>query len=186
MAKGGTVKTVVLYESMFGATRKIAEAIAEGARTHSEVTVVPLADQASASVAGADLIIVGAPTHALTMPTAASRKQAVEWTEDPKKDLELDNGAPETGVKEWLENVPASQNRYATFDTRTGLMSHFPGSAAAQIDKALHKRRMTRIARPESFVVENSGALRVGEEARATQWGAAVAGASSAAGAVPA
>ena len=175
MAKGITVKTVVLYETMFGSTRQIAEAIAAGAEAYADVTLVSLADGNAPDISDTDLVIAGAPTHALTMPTAASRKQAQQWADDSTKPFTLDGDAATTGVREWLDVVAPQECSFATFDTRTGLMSHLPGSAAAQIDKLLRKRRMTRVARAESFIVENGGGLRDGELERATRWGAEVA-----------
>ena len=56
---------VVVYESMYGNTHLVANAIAEGsgAATTAEIVVVPVAE-AHQHLDRADVIIVGGPTHA--------------------------------------------------------------------------------------------------------------------------
>src|SRR5258706_498153 len=58
------MKAVVIYESMYGNTHRIASAIAAGFRRHGEAVVVPVRDADAALVASADLAVVGGPTHA--------------------------------------------------------------------------------------------------------------------------
>jgi flavorubredoxin len=43
------MKAVVIYESMYGNTRSIATAVAEGLRTHGEAIAVPVAEPIRAS-----------------------------------------------------------------------------------------------------------------------------------------
>ena len=60
------MRTVVIYESVFGNTRQIAEAIAAGIRVSqpgSEVACVPVTTATAELVSGADLLIAGDPTH---------------------------------------------------------------------------------------------------------------------------
>ena len=52
------MKTVIVYESLFGNTRRVADAIAEGARTIGEVHVYNVADATPAFLIGADLVFV--------------------------------------------------------------------------------------------------------------------------------
>ena len=68
------MKAVVIYESMYGNTHLIANAIAEGLRNHGQVTVVPVDEADAALVETADLLVVGGPTHAHGMSRANTRK----------------------------------------------------------------------------------------------------------------
>ena len=87
------MKAVVIYESMYGNTHLIANAIAEGLRAHGEVTVVPVAEARATVVEDADLVVVGGPTHAHGMSRTATRKGAVDAARKPGSDLVLE--APE-------------------------------------------------------------------------------------------
>lgn len=68
-------RLIVVYESNTGNTRKMAEAVAQGAREVSEVEVV-LANVGQASeeqLAEADGIVLGAPTRNTKVPPAMSQ-----------------------------------------------------------------------------------------------------------------
>jgi len=73
-----TMRAVVVYESMYGNTHLIADAIGAGLRSAFDVTVVPVAEAGPAVLAGADLVVVGGPTHIHGMSRASTRKAAVE------------------------------------------------------------------------------------------------------------
>jgi menaquinone-dependent protoporphyrinogen IX oxidase len=72
------MRALVVYESMYGNTREIASNIADGFRVGYEVTLVPVARATAELVAGADLLVVGAPTHRHGLSSAASRQQAAQ------------------------------------------------------------------------------------------------------------
>ena len=57
------MRVVIVYESMFGNTHLIADAIAEGLAPGNEVTVVPVAQAGRELLDGADLVVAGGPTH---------------------------------------------------------------------------------------------------------------------------
>jgi flavorubredoxin len=70
-----TARLIVVYESLSGNTRKMAEAVAQGAREVPEVEVV-LANVGQASEAQlteADAIILGAPTRNTKVPPGMSQ-----------------------------------------------------------------------------------------------------------------
>lgn len=64
------MRVTVLFESDYGNTAAIADAIAEGLRPHAQVDVRPV----DGSSINADLLVVGAPTHVHGLPSARSRK----------------------------------------------------------------------------------------------------------------
>ena len=65
------MRAVVVYESMYGNTRVVAEAIGAGLGEEHDVVVVPAGEADESVVDGAQLLVVGGPTHAhsMTRPT---------------------------------------------------------------------------------------------------------------------
>ena len=101
---------LVVYESMFGNTRQIAEAIAAVLSERCTVQLVAVS-QAPLEVHDVDLLVVGGPTHALGMSRPSTRTGA------------RDKGATgdvARGVREWLRGVTfVPRPALATaFDTR--------------------------------------------------------------------
>ena len=152
----------VVYESMFGNTAEVARAIARGAdaSTCAEVHEITPSD-----VAGADLLIVGGPTHAFSMSRPSTRHGAVEQGAVPSVE--------DLGLREWLAGLPDHLDApVATFDTRAAKVRHLPGSAAKAAAKVL--RRRTHVLDRESFYVDDTtGPLLPGELRRAEAWGRA-------------
>src|SRR5262249_1708788 len=71
------MRAVVVYESMFGNTRTVAEAIAAGLSSSSvPTTVVSVFSKEDVDLHGVDLLVVGAPTHVHGMPSTRSRAAA--------------------------------------------------------------------------------------------------------------
>jgi menaquinone-dependent protoporphyrinogen IX oxidase len=115
---------VIVYEAMFGGTRRVAEAVADGLARSARCTVVEVGQAPTVIGADVDLLVVGAPTHAFGMSTADSRSEAQRETTQPVISREL-------GVQEWLASlvVLSTQTRTAAFDTRVK-QRWVPGSAA--------------------------------------------------------
>jgi flavorubredoxin len=57
------MKALVVYESMFGNTRQIAEAIAAGLAESVDVAAVEVSEATAEAAEGADLLVAGGPTH---------------------------------------------------------------------------------------------------------------------------
>lgn len=159
----GHGRALVVYESMFGNTASVAEAIREGLEEGSwEVELAP-ADRAPTELHPFDLVVVGAPTHAFGMPSDSTRKAAGDQASRPIT-------VPPSGVREWLLRLrPGSGARAATFDTRVR-QRWVPGSAAARVGRRLHTLGIP-VDATESFRVDGTeGPLMVGELARAREW----------------
>lgn len=159
--------TLIVVESAFGNTRRVAEAIAEGIGAQARVV---RADNAPASIPeGVDLLLVGAPTHAFHLPTDSSRKEAVN------------KGAAEVqaaGLAEWIATLEArTALRAIAFDTvvkQPRVMSAL-GSASARSARLLRDRGFLRVERGPSFLVTGTaGPLAEGELERARRWGASL------------
>lgn len=171
------MKAVVVYESMYGNTHQIADAIGRGLASRGEVVVVPVAEAAPALVESADLLVIGGPTHAHGMSRTGTRKAAV----DQAKDNPIDPSASGPGLREWLEAIPPAAASAAAFDTRAGVApAVLTGRASKGIAKQLHQHGFGQVVEPESFLVDKDNHLQPGEEERARHWGerlaAAVAG----------
>ena len=67
------MKALVVYESMYGNTRSVAEAIVEGLCETAEPRLVPVSEAKAAVHEGADLLVVGGPTHAHGMSRPSTR-----------------------------------------------------------------------------------------------------------------
>lgn len=69
------MKSIVVYESMFGNTERVARAIAEALGRCGGVELVEVGD-AAASLGSVDLLVVGGPTHAFGMSRESTRADA--------------------------------------------------------------------------------------------------------------
>ena len=157
-------RVVVVFESMFGNTRSIAEAVADGLRSHGHVDLVEVGS-ASANLGDADMLVVGGPTHAFGMTRARTRDDARSRGRDV-----VSQGA---GIREWLERLepPTRSVEAMTFDTRIK-RPRVPGSAARAASRRLEKRGFHVVAEPQTFWVEGvEGPLCAGEIERARSWG---------------
>lgn len=86
------MKVLVVYHSRTGNTEKMAQAVADGARSAgAEVTVKKAADATSADLKAADGIIIGSPTYYGQM--AAEVKQLFDRSSDVRGQLENKVGA---------------------------------------------------------------------------------------------
>lgn len=158
---------VVIYDSAFGNTEKIAHAVARGAEALASVRVVNAAEATAHPPERPDLLLVGGPTQ---------RHGA-----GPTLSAFLDS-LPRPG----LRGVPA-----ATFDTRYRMSTLLSGSAARQAAGRLRRVGCRMVAEPESFFIERDRppdggkrrheveTLEAGELERAEAWGRAVAGAAA-------
>jgi hypothetical protein len=166
------MKAIVVYESMYGNTHLVADAIAGGLRGDGDdVVVAPVGDATSELVAGADLVVVGGPTHAHGMSHQATRKAAVEAAEKPGSGLEMDPDAEGPGLRDWFDALDHLSTRAAAFDTRMDGPGAFTGRASKGIAKRLRHHGCTLVAEPMSFLVTKENHLVDDEAAHARDWG---------------
>jgi len=148
------VKTLIIYDSAYGNTGKIARAI--GGALRGEVSIVRAGAADPAALSALDQLIVGAPTS---------------------------GGRPMPPVQKLLERIPkgALQNvGVAAFDTRMGgksqgfgmrILTKTLGFAAGRIADSLKDKGGRLLAPPEGFTVkEKEGPLQEGEIERAAAW----------------
>ena len=170
------MRVVIVYESMFGNTRVIAEAIAEGFGDETDVRVFGVADTDPNVVADADLVVVGGPTHAWGMSRPNTREGAPDYVRKPGSNLVLEPGANTgPGVREWLASVGQHQTNAAGFDTRFKAPAALTGRASKGIDRELSRHGFIVVAPAESFLVNKKSHLLPGENNRGRAWGARLA-----------
>ncbi|MFH0850115.1 MAG: flavodoxin family protein [Candidatus Bathyarchaeota archaeon] len=141
------MKTLIVYDSVYGNTEKIAKAIGEGVA--GEVMVLCAGEVDLSKMEAFDLVIAGSPTHG-GRPTPAMR--------------DFLNGAPGPALKD---------TKVAAFDTRvTNKFVSIFGYAAGRIGNSLKSKGGRLVVSPEGFYVKGSqGPLKEGELERATGWG---------------
>lgn len=165
------MRVVIVYESMFGNTHLIADAIAEGLAPGNEVTVVPVAEAGRELLDGADLVVAGGPTHIHGMSGARSRAGAVETAHKEGSQLTLDTSAEGPGLRDWLADLGQIHARGAAFDTRLAGSAMLTGRASKTIARLLERHGIALLAPAESFLVTKDNRVRPGERDRAGQWG---------------
>ncbi len=140
------MKTLVVYDSLHGNTKAIAQAI--GDALPGEVEVLQAGEVNPADLKGLGLVIVGSPTH---------------------------GGWPTEGIQGLLKASLALEGvNVAAFDTRTvsfwNRVFRF-GYAAPRIARNLEESGANLVAPPEGFVVLGiQGPLKEGERERAAAW----------------
>jgi hypothetical protein len=165
------MKSLVICESMYGNTRTIADAIADGMIAKGVQAQVCDVGSAPTGLGDVALLIVGAPTHAHGMSRAGTRENAVANAVAGVK-------PSNTGVREWLSAlVPGTAGQLcATFDTRFDKPTWITGSAAKGAARQLRRAGATLVEPPMSFYVSGTtGPIIAGEVERARHWGEALA-----------
>jgi hypothetical protein len=158
------VRAIVVYESLWGNTEKLARAVASGLGLTMSVELVDT-DAAPATVEGYDLVVVGGPTHAFSMSRPSTREQGVDEKGAPH--------APGRGIREWLDALPPStaHTPAAAFDTKVE-SPRLPGSAAKAALKELTSRGFETPMAPRTFRVHGyEGPIVDGELDAAAAWG---------------
>lgn len=162
------MKFVVVYESMFGNTKTIAEAIAEGLHEAGEVTLGSVDDLSPEAVGGAGLLVAGGPTHGHGMARPDARQTLANDASYAKYGRVL---AGKESLRGWLERLRAGRAAAAAFDTRFAKPRWLTGSAATKIAQRLRAKGY-KLAGTESFFVQTTGGpLAEGERDRAAAWG---------------
>ena len=171
------MRAVIVYESMYGNTHLVADAIGTGLGAAFEVSVVPVSHADPAVLADAELVVVGGPTHVHGMSRAATRKAAVEAANKPASPLKVEPDAPGPGLRDWFGSLGQYPVKAAAFDTRMHGPAALTGRASKGVARLLRAHGFDVVAEPESFLVTKQDRLEPQETARAREWGAKLAAA---------
>jgi flavodoxin len=165
------MSALVVYESMFGNTKDVAEAIGAGLSELVPTQVHECGSAPTTIAKDVDLLVVGAPTHAFGLSRASTRASAQQKTGTPL----VSQGA---GLREWLEAMSFDTTaplEVAAFDTRVK-SPRLPGSAAAKALRRLRRAGAHAARRPRTFsVLGMTGPLAEGELEAAKKWGSELA-----------
>jgi len=144
-------KAIVIYDSKYGNTEKIAKALSEGMKKEGvDVDYVRIDNVKPDKLVEYEMLAIGAPIHGLGISK-------------PMKEF----------LKK-LENVNLRNKKAFAFDTR--LRSRFAGSAAKGIEKQLNRLHMTIIKPYVSAIVKGTeGPLEEGAEEKFIQIGSEIA-----------
>lgn len=171
------MRALIVYESMFGNTRDVARAVAEGIAPRMPVELVEVGTAPDTIPADVGLLVLGCPTHAHGLSNAKSRADAKGRAGDQLVSRGI-------GFGEWLEKMSLAGEpmAIAAFDTRIKGPELLWGSAAKAVVKRLRARKFEVVAGPQSFFVSGPtgplfNRLVTGERERAIEWGASVAAA---------
>jgi flavodoxin len=151
------MKALVVYDSVFGNTEKVAQAMGKALGERAEAQVLRVGDVKAEHLAGLDALLVGSPTRAFS-PTPA--------------------------ITSWLRGLPRDSLRgvqVAAFDTRFDennadsailrFLVRIFGYAAEPIGKRLARKGGELAMPPEGFFVGGTeGPLDEGELERAAAW----------------
>jgi hypothetical protein len=168
MTAATPLRALVVYESMFGNTEKVAAAVLHGLQHEGVDTGLVEAGSAPATLPDdLDLLVVGGPTHGFSMSRTSTRADAVR------------QGAPSeragTGIREWLESVrldAALRPVVATFDTRVTKVRWIPKAAGPSAARVARRRGLEVVAKPVGFLVDDvRGPLLEHELEHAVAWG---------------
>lgn len=161
------MRAIVVYESHWGNTAAVARAVAEGLGDGARA--LSTAEAAPGALAGADLIVAGAPILGFSLPT--EKMLADLKARAGKHKVAPDLSMP--SLRTWLERLPKSGGLAAAFDTRLRLTL---GNAGAAVARRLESAGYKLVAPPARFIVRGTyGPLKDGELERARAWGSGLA-----------
>src|SRR5829696_3981945 len=124
------MNALVVYDSQYGNTERIAQAIADTLREFGEVQAIRLDPGHPVELQGVDMFIMGCPTQG--------------WRPTPT-------------IRSFLEEVSSERFRslaVACFDTRLRMPHWMTGSAARVMSRKLQEMGISLLVPPESFFVK--------------------------------
>ena len=149
------MKVLIIYDSLYGNTEKIANTIGEKFSSYHNTKVIKVNNINKYDIENVDLLVIGSPTH------------GGRFTEQ---------------IKRFIEKLPNKNNytvKAITFDTSfpTSNMGFFInhivkifGNAAPRLSKELNKREIKVIDSKIFYVLGKEGPLQEGEIERAKEW----------------
>ncbi len=154
-SKGKTMNALIVYDTLYGNTGQIAEAMKEAIGKKHQVKIIKAAEAKPADLGGVALLLVGSPTH---------------------------GGQPTEAVKAFLAAIPTNgldRMQVAAFDTsmtkenESGFVKfiiNFFGFASSRISKTLTGKGAQVVGAETFLVVDKEGPLVEGEVERAKGW----------------
>jgi flavodoxin I len=158
------VKALIIYDSFFGNTEQVAQAIGRGLGSSEELQTLRVGMVKTEQLTGLELLIVSSPTRGFRPSPAISN---------------FLKGIPKNGLKG--TRIAAFDTRFTEEEIRSSakilpFLVNIFGYAAKPIADGLEKRGGELIAPPEGFYVRGTeGPLLEGELERAEEWARGIA-----------
>lgn len=150
------MKVLVVYDSVYGNTEKVARAIGEALVSSDKVKVLTAGKVSLSDLNSVDILIVGSPTHG-GRPTPETTKFLNSLKPDSLKGIRV--ASFDTGISSQGKGVGLK------------LLVRVFGYAASRIAKELEAKGGKLAVPPEGFFVEGrEGPLKDGELKRASGW----------------
>jgi flavodoxin len=159
--KGWHMKSLVIYDSAYGNTAKVAESIKHALSQVGSAVTKLVGEVKSSDWENLDLIVIGTPTQ---------------------------GGRPTKPIEQFIDEIPKeilNSTKAAVFDTRFDiqdqkfglrLLMKTIGYAAPKMASRLKERGADVISEPKGFIVnDKEGPLRQGELERAGNWAVSLA-----------
>ncbi len=154
------MKILITYDSQFGSTKIIADAIAEGFTSDVSAKSLHVKDVKETYLKDINLIVVGSPTQ---------------------------GGRPTVAIEQFIEGLSKKEMknvRFAAFDTRfhennlnmmLRILVRTIGYAAPKMHDSLIKKGSVALSKPQGFIVMGKeGPLAEGEIEKAREWGSSL------------
>lgn len=151
------MKAIIVFDSYFGNTEKIAQAVAGVLAKQAEVRVVRAGDFQAEQLSGVDLFVLGSPTRAFS-PSDATKALLKTLKRDSLKGMKA--AAFDTRV-----DVQKIDNKFLSFMAKTF------GFAYPTMQNRLKRTGVDIAAEGKGFIVMDSeGPLQDGELEKAAAW----------------
>ncbi len=139
------MKILIVYDTNFGNTQKVAYLIGEELKAKNDVKVTSIAGFKQTELEGVELLVMGSPINGWR-PTPKIRTFLSSFKNDQLKGIKI-----------------------ATFDTRVNVFFH--GDAARTMAKTLRESGAEQLVEPAGFFVQgNEGPLKEGELDKVKIW----------------
>jgi hypothetical protein len=169
------VTAIVVYESIWGNTAVLAQAIGRGLGPKTQV--LSTSEATPDIVAEADLLVLGAPVHSYNRPEFVT----IQVGRGPEDEAEgVAPGSELLLMRDWIRGLPTPGVPVAVFEIRIG---DLPGEGGArEVLEALAEKGWNPVVPASSFRMEShpispgpGGWINPGELERARAWGASLA-----------
>lgn len=150
------MKSLVIYDSAYGNTAKIAHAISASLQGYGTSDVKLIEEVSDDEVKAADLIVIGSPTQA-GRPTNSAQQFVSELLAEPFKN----------------KKIALFDTRFEAHDQSVGLriLMKTIGYAAPKMARTAQRKGLHVISEPIGFIVtDTKGPLKDGEAERAAAW----------------
>ena len=153
------MNVLVIYDTVFGNTEKIAQQIGSGMQSKAFVQVVKVNDVTPVQIQETDYLIIGSPTRGF--------KATESISELVKRLLQTKLEGKQIAVFDTRLDLQETKSVFSRFIIKTG------GFAADKMAKEFKKNGFQLSKEPEGFLVygEKGETMVAGETERATGWG---------------